>query len=94
MAYEKRLYITKVIKVPTNIGDEIVDMQVPYLSSLPQNPKDPEDPYHWDAIYDDKGDPDGATPGIHDHCIVAVFADTPEHDILESDPEIVRIDDL
>lgn len=89
---EKRLYITKVVKVdgPEPIGK----VQVPYLANLPLGPSGPNDPYHWDVIYDSKGDPDGETPGTHDKCIVGVYTTPENHAILESDVDLIRIDNL
>ena len=90
--YSKRIYITKTqfIERPFPIGRT----QVPYLASLPIDPFGADDPYHWDIIYDDTGDLDGIHPGTNDRCLVAVFCEETEHEILESDPDIIRIDDL
>lgn len=89
---EKRLYLTKVVTVDK--GTPIGLTQVPYLASLPIDPVDSSDLYHWDVVYDSKGDPDGETPGIHDTCIVGVYTTLENHTLLESDPDITRIDDI
>lgn len=115
MVYEKRVYLTKVVKVDktgpfgeifdsgqTNeLGQNIlfaeivtIPTNVPYLASLPLDPSSPEDPYHWDVIYDDKGDEDGLTPGTHEFCFVGVYTTLENHQILEADPDITRIDDI
>jgi len=90
--FEKRVYLTKVVKVikPEPFGE----CQVPYLASLPIDPTDPDDPYHWDVIYDHNGDVGGITPGIHERCVVGVYTITENHALLEADPEITRIDNL
>lgn len=89
---DKRVYLTKVIKItrPEPVGET----QVPYLASLPLDPQSPDDPYHWDVVYDDNGDPDGVTPGTHDKCFVGVYTTETNHQILENDPDIIRVDNL
>ena len=93
--YSKRLYLTKVVKIQRDIpGQGLTDVQVPYLATLPIDPSSADDPYYWDVVYDDHGDPAGSTPGIHLKCIVAVNTEEANHTILEDDPDIIRIDDL
>lgn len=90
---EKRVYLTKVVKITKFMAGESVEMQVPYLSHLPVDPPFGSD-YHWDVVYDHNGDPNGITPGIHHKCFVGIYCETSDHLLLENDPEMIRMDDL
>lgn len=92
---EKRVYLTKVVRIdrPGPEG-EMIPTNLPYLASLPIDPASADDPYHWDVVYDDKGDEDGISPGVHETCFVGVYTTPENHAILEADPEITRVDNI
>lgn len=91
MEWEKRVYLTKVVKITNPVLGEV---QVPYLAGLSLDPVSPSDPYHWDVVYDSEGDPEGATPGIHHTCMVGVYTTLDKHAQLEADNDIIRIDNI
>ena len=90
--YEKRVYITKLVKV--TYPDARGETYVPYLATIPLVRSGENDPFHWNLACDDRGDKDGLTPGYHEHCLVGVYTTLENHQTLENDSQITRIDDL
>ena len=88
MAYSKHVYITPVTTILRLIAGELVSVQVPYLAGLPHDPSSPDDPYHWDVVYNEGG----MANGVHDSCIVGVYTEEDNHAILQADPDIIFVE--
>lgn len=89
MAYSKKVYLTKVVGITKTMAGEQIAVQVPYLSTVKrEEERSLEDPFYWDVVYDEAG----MTSGIHTTAVVGIFCDETDHDVLESDPDIILVE--
>lgn len=87
---DKRVYIINRMQL-VETGLPVGAVHMPWLAGITEllEPYTNEDDDHWDVIYSKD-----MTEGISSQAVVGVYTSEENHAILESDPDIERIDDI